>query len=355
MRSGKASWIIWKLHDARGGGERKMLEFNGFDDWVEIFRGGVQMDKTGREHDGDTLIEQAVQSFDPRVHEPPIVVGHPADNAPAFGWVEKLKTATENGVKVLLAKFRQVVPEFEETVRKGLYKKRSASFYRDGRLRHVGFLGAAPPAVKGLADLAFEDQPQVAFEFEDINPKSGGTPMTFKEKLKNMLGFIGIDTSKVPDDALPDNPPEGTAARSFSEADLEAAARAAAEDAARKEREKIEAEFSEKTRQEAKSRRREEISAWCEKMVAEGRVLPSWAASGLKDFALALEEAAEIEFGESHEKKTPWEWFRDTMESFSHSPIFTELATKEKAGDAASFTEAKADAEKGRRIAAKTY
>ena len=35
------------------------------------------------------------------------------------------------------------------------YEKRSASFYPDGRLRHVGFLGAAPPAVKGLAGIAF--------------------------------------------------------------------------------------------------------------------------------------------------------------------------------------------------------
>jgi len=142
--------------------ENNMSEFKGFGDWIEIFRGGKQIDSTGREHDGDALISKAVASFDPSYHEPPIVVGHPKDNAPAFGWVQGLK---QSGSR-LLAKIRDVVPEFEAIAKQGLYKKRSASFYPDGRLRHVGFLGAAPPAVKGLADLKFDDgEAMVTFEF----------------------------------------------------------------------------------------------------------------------------------------------------------------------------------------------
>jgi hypothetical protein len=45
---------------------------------------------------------------------------------------------------------------FEEMFRKGQFKKRSISFYRTPEgpaLRHVGFLGAMPPEVKGLADV----------------------------------------------------------------------------------------------------------------------------------------------------------------------------------------------------------
>ncbi|WP_052730442.1 hypothetical protein [Sphingomonas sp. SRS2] len=59
----------------------------------------------------------------------------------------------------------EMVPEMAEAVRKGLYRKVSASFYppqhpgnpKRGQyyLRHVGFLGAAAPAVKGLGTLAF--------------------------------------------------------------------------------------------------------------------------------------------------------------------------------------------------------
>ena len=143
------------------------MKFKGFGDYIEIFRGGMQTDSSGREHDGDRLIEKAVASFNVAEHEPPAVIGHPRDNAPAWAWVESLKQEAKDGVQVLLAKFRQVVPEFEEMVKKGLFKKRSAAFYPDGRLRHVGFLGAAPPAVKGLADIGFTDDDQVTFEFEE--------------------------------------------------------------------------------------------------------------------------------------------------------------------------------------------
>jgi len=141
------------------------MTFKGFEDWIEIFRGGRQMDSQGREHDGDELIEKAVATFDASKHEPPVVIGHPADNAPAFGWVEGLKKEVKDGVQVLLAKLRQVQPEFEDMVRRGLFKKRSAAFYPDGTLRHVGFLGAAPPAVKGLADVSFAATESVTFEF----------------------------------------------------------------------------------------------------------------------------------------------------------------------------------------------
>lgn len=142
-----------------------MTSFTGFDDFIEIFRGGPVTDNRGRRHDGDRLIDQALATFDPSHHEPPLCVGHPAENAPAFGWVRELKKETRDGVDWLLAKFDNVVPEFADLVRRGMFKKRSASFYPDGRLRHVGFLGAAPPAIKGLADIGFDDGDGDVLEF----------------------------------------------------------------------------------------------------------------------------------------------------------------------------------------------
>jgi len=132
-------------------------DFKGLDDWIEIFKGGKQIDSQGREHNGDEIIDRAIETFDTAEHEPPVVIGHPKDNAPAFGWIEDLKSHFKGGVKVLLAKLKQVAPEFEDIVKNGLFKKRSASFYKDGRLRHVGFLGAEVPAVKGLVDIQFND------------------------------------------------------------------------------------------------------------------------------------------------------------------------------------------------------
>jgi hypothetical protein len=72
--------------------------------WIEIFRAGRQTDSTGNtrewtEADLDTIVER----YDPARHEAPVVVGHPTDNAPAFGWVEALKREG----KTLLAKFRE--------------------------------------------------------------------------------------------------------------------------------------------------------------------------------------------------------------------------------------------------------
>lgn len=130
-----------------------MVDFKGFDDWIPIFEGGKQTDSQGREHDGDALIDKALAKFDPSSHEPPIVIGHPVHNLPAFGWVKGLKKSGN----FLYAKFKDVVPEFEDLVKRGLFKKRSASFYPDGGLRHVGFLGAVAPAVKGLTDLQFNE------------------------------------------------------------------------------------------------------------------------------------------------------------------------------------------------------
>lgn len=95
-------------------------------------------------------------AYDPALHEAPIVVGHPAGDAPAYGWVGGLSAEPDG----LYATPRQVDAQFAELVEAGRFKKVSASFYGPGHpnhpggeswyLRHVGFLGAAPPVVKGL-------------------------------------------------------------------------------------------------------------------------------------------------------------------------------------------------------------
>ena len=123
--------------------------------WVEIFRAGDYGAK-GRFTQAD--LDRIVANYNPDFHEAPAVVGHPEDNSPAFGWTRSLMRDGD----VLKARFAQVDPDFEEAVKAGHYKKRSAAFYLDSdgsitNLRHVGFLGGAPPAVKGMADLKFDD------------------------------------------------------------------------------------------------------------------------------------------------------------------------------------------------------
>jgi len=143
--------------------------------WIEIFRTGKHTDAAGntREWTEDDL-DKIVENYDPKSHEAPIVIGHPKDNAPAYGWVESLKREGN----VLKAKLKQLIPEFVDMVKKGLFKKRSISLYPDLTLRHVGFLGAMPPAVKGLKDIAFQENDKlITIEFEDQNQNSGDKPM----------------------------------------------------------------------------------------------------------------------------------------------------------------------------------
>ena len=137
--------------------------------WFEIFKAGKHTSSNGltREYTVEDC-QKIVDNYNSNVanHEAPIVIGHPKDNDPAFGWIEKLKLVGDT----ILAKPKQVVKEFADAVQKGLYKKRSISLYPDFTLRHVGFLGAVPPAVKGLADLKFNDatEPEL-FEFNEDN------------------------------------------------------------------------------------------------------------------------------------------------------------------------------------------
>lgn len=154
--------------------------------WVDIFTAGTHHDDQGKERTIDTaFLDQVVTNFIPDQHEAPAVIGHPKTDAPAFGWVCGLRREGD----VLQAQFHNVDPEFERLVREGKFKKRSASFYLDARkapggrvpqLRHVGFLGAQPPAVKGLREIQFNEGE--AITFDDITFSEGDSSMDEKDK-----------------------------------------------------------------------------------------------------------------------------------------------------------------------------
>ena len=171
----------------------------------EIFRAGTRTDANG-----NTVtithadLAAAAQAYDPKVHEAPIVVGHPKADAPAYGWVSGLKA--ENGV--LTADFDQVDEGFADLVKAGRYKKVSASFYpptspnnpKPGvwTLRHVGFLGAQPPAVKGLTPVSFAEG-EVYVEFsEDAHLQTASLLSRFRDWF---IGRFGLEEA---DKVLPD-------------------------------------------------------------------------------------------------------------------------------------------------------
>ncbi len=135
-------------------------------------------------------------AYDPALHEAPIVIGHPTTNAPAYGWIKRLSAQGRD----LIAEPQQLEPTFAESVVSGRYKKLSAAFYAPDSphnpvpgiyyLQHVGFLGAQPPAVKGLKPVTFsEGEEGVVVSNEDMqcdhDPLSGKEQaLTFSEGSK---------------------------------------------------------------------------------------------------------------------------------------------------------------------------
>jgi len=135
----------------------------------EIFRTGTHTSLNGQTKDfSETDLDTIASSYDPQQNEAPIVIGHPETNAPAYGWIEKIKRVGDR----LIAFPRQVSSEFSELVKTGAFKKRSISITPDLQLNHVGFLGAAAPAVKGLKDVEFSENVDelefASFEFDPI-------------------------------------------------------------------------------------------------------------------------------------------------------------------------------------------
>lgn len=131
---------------------------------MHVFRAGQQTTAAGAAiaFSEDDLVNCA-KAYDPSVHEAPICVGHPKGDMPAYGWIKSVSASGGD----LMAERHQVDPEFAEMARAGRFKKVSAAFYPPDSpnnpvpgvwyLRHVAFLGAQPPSVKGLRAVEFAD------------------------------------------------------------------------------------------------------------------------------------------------------------------------------------------------------
>ena len=167
----------------------------------EIFRAGKRKDAHGVDVNITVQdLQAAAQAYNANFHEAPLVIGHPTTNAPAFGWVSRLNV---NG-DVLTADFKQVDDDLVDLVKQGRYKKVSASFYPPTHpsnpvqgswyLRHVGFLGAAAPAVKGLSAINFTDDEADVVEFSEDVSYTQHTMARFLRRLREwIVSKHGID------------------------------------------------------------------------------------------------------------------------------------------------------------------
>jgi hypothetical protein len=70
-----------------------------------------------------------------------------------------------------VAKLSELNPSFVDGLKNGSYKGRSISLYDDNRVRHLGFLGGAQPAIEGLMPLSYKENGEhfKLYEFQEIN------------------------------------------------------------------------------------------------------------------------------------------------------------------------------------------
>lgn len=148
---------------------------------LHIFKPGTHTAQCGTTYNfTEADLAATVAAYNPSLHEAPLVIGHPQHDAPAAGWVKSLSATTQG----LIAEPQQIDAAFAEQIAKGSYKKISASFYHPTAannpvpgvyyLRHVGFLGAQPPAVKGLRPIELAEGEPGVIEFNE-----GGSQTTF--------------------------------------------------------------------------------------------------------------------------------------------------------------------------------
>jgi hypothetical protein len=263
---------------------------------LEVFRAGTHTAMSGQ-----SLIFTAsniraiVDNYDPKVHEAPIVVGHPQTDLPAYGWVSAL-ALNANGV--IEATPNEVEPQFASLVNAGRFKKISSSLFPPGHpahplkgkpggdefyLKHVGFLGAAAPAVTGLKQASFagnEGCLEVEFAASDL-PDFGDSPEVggFLSWLAKSFASFVTNGGQLPANTKPAAPP---APKHEDEIDMATAEEIKAQELALAKREKDiadrEAAFAaqEKTRKEGEAKARlDDATEFCAGLVKTGQLKPA--------------------------------------------------------------------------------
>lgn len=140
----------------------------------------------------EAMMAQIAEAYDPAADPAPLVVGHPRLDDPAYGWVDSL--AVEGG-ELVARPGADIEPAFAEMVRTRRFPKVSARFYPPDNpanpkpgswyLKHIGFLGAHAPGIKGLGTVQFsegDDQGVATFDFSTTKDDQMSKEASFAER-----------------------------------------------------------------------------------------------------------------------------------------------------------------------------
>lgn len=166
-------------------------------DWFAVFKSGKHTDSKGRPFEAtNETLDRIVEMNKGR--EVPIAIGHPEMDSPAWGWVNEFKRVGD----VLYAKVKSLAPQFEDWLGKKLYKERSVALNPDMTMRHIGFLGAMPPAVEGLPGLALAAAgTEMVFEFSRFDDENQNQKKE-EHVMKKLFALLGLTETATEDDAI---------------------------------------------------------------------------------------------------------------------------------------------------------
>ncbi|MFA5596870.1 MAG: hypothetical protein WDA26_04795 [Pusillimonas sp.] len=248
---------------------------------IEIFRPGKFKAMNGKEIEfSSAMLQDIADIYNPSVSQAPLVIGHPKVEDPAYGWVKNLSFADGK----LKAEPESVVEEFAGIVSAGLYKNVSASFFAPDHpanpapgkyyLKHVGFLGATPPAVSGLKAVSFAsgDEQEICFEFS-------AAPQNTKENDMKTNEFADKERKLL----------EREKAIAAKEAELKKA----------------------------------EFAAFVDELKKDGKIIPAQV-SGLVEFAMGLDSDKTLDF--AGDKKTQTDFFKSFLKNQPKVVNFGEFA-----------------------------
>jgi hypothetical protein len=325
-------------------------------------------------------LDRIVANYNTELAETPLCIGHPKADDPAFGWVEKFRRVGD----ILQALPSKILPEFRDAVNQGLYKYVSAKIRPNDTIAHIGFLGAAAPAVSGLGAVTLSE------EDAGITVELSSDTWLEKSLFRRVIGFFqklrdaqieegGVDEADkviTADDIasftrdienLEDCPDQVTSpSTTLSEegsvdpkelkrlldaanADLATANSknvelSAALTKATGELATVKTEFSslqKKVADDAAAAVTAELSEYCDEAVKQGKLK-----AGDKKPTLALMELAvrggEIELteGDKTTKKSALDYLKALIAAKKPSVTFSEVATSDKVGHATDLSEA---------------
>lgn len=150
---------------------------------IKFFSTGAQTGNSKVFNDSD--LEEIKNNYNSQLHEnkdkAPLVIGHPSNDSPSFGWVDKIEKVGNWLVANIIDTSKEIIDKISDNQ----YKYVSASIRDNNTLKHIGLVPVAQ--VKGTEILEFTDKENdkcYIFDFNEFRGKE------MEEKIKELEKII---------------------------------------------------------------------------------------------------------------------------------------------------------------------